>query len=479
MYARRPALVIPLSLAVVIGMVLSVCLGLPWWWWCGLTMGSCVVVLAMDRGRLTPPVLLAIVMLGAATWASTRLNGQGVPVTSSMIGRLVVARVLVDDWPEARVLHIAGLPTHAVRGERIRLRGPGGYGQGAVLEGPVLVQMDARRKPILRPGAWTLLRGPDPPSLLTLLRRAASNRLRAVPAPTRAGQALVQASVLGRRSGDFYRVFSPFQNTGTAHLLAVSGLHLALVAMLVLALRRLVRASPRWDAPVLALTALFMLLLVEVRPPLARAAVMALVLAMGPLLHRRLAGTTALCCALLLALLRDPGALHRPGPQLSFAVVAGLVWLLPCIEARARNELRLGGGWARSWRAGWVAWVISTPIVLHHFGRMGPLAVPAALLMVPVLTVLLGAGWARICTPPGPWQVVIDHVTGPVLQASSEVLLTMVDWLQQLPGATWHGARPAGWWVLCAEAIVVTCCLRPGRWAWGMVGAVSVLYLIA
>ena len=487
MYAKRPALIIPLSVALVTGMVLALSTGLPWWWWCMVAIGSCTVVLAVPQGRLTPSVLLWSVMLGSAGWAGFRMKGPGLESMHDLPGRLVVARVLVEDWPQAQLLNVVGMPAKVVRGERVRLRGAtprgclyqGQYSSGSVLEGVVLVQLDRRGALVLRPGAWTVLRRAPPPGGLTRLRKLASNRLRAAPAPSGARQALVQASVLGRRSGDFYRVFAPFRDTGTAHLLAVSGMHLALVAMLVLATRRLVGAGPQWDAPTLALTAVFMLLLVEVRPPLARAAVMALVLAAGPMLHRRLAGGTALCCALVIALLCDPGALFKPGPQLSFSVVGGLVWLLPCVESRARTKLRLGGTWARSWRAGWVAWIVSTPIVLYHFGRVGPLAVPGALLMVPVLTVLLAAGWARICTPPGPWQVVLDHITGPLLHMSSEVLLTMVRWLQQVPGATWIGERPDGWWVLCAEAVVVACCVWPGWWRWVAGVAISMLYLLA
>ena len=114
------------------------------------------------------------------------------------------------------------------------------------------------------------------------LRQAAVDRLAADPQLSPHRQALVEASVLGRRNGAFRRVYGSFRDTGTAHLLAVSGLHLALVASMGLALRRLVGASPRMDALVLAFTALPLLLLVDVRPPLARAAAMALLLAFGP-----------------------------------------------------------------------------------------------------------------------------------------------------------------------------------------------------
>jgi ComEC/Rec2-related protein len=455
------------SAAALIGVLLAIVMPLPWWWFAVMAVGTGVLVLAMDRPGAIG--LLIVCCLCAAAWGQWRNARHSIraPMLSAVAGQLVRVRIRVEQWPDARVMHIAGVGPCA---DHVRLRGAPRY-QGTQFDMVARVGTDRLGRTVLYPGTMQrVTRGP-PPGPVAVLRSLAAGRLRASPAPRGRAQSLVQASVLGRRDGPFNSLFKPFRDTGTAHLLAVSGLHLALVAGLVLVLRRFLSAPAQLDAWLVAAAACTMLLLVEVRPPLARAAAMGLTLALGPMLHRRLSGATALCVAGLVALLIEPAVVRQPGPQLSFTVVAALVWLLPVVEARARRELRRTSMVHRAWRTGLIAWLASTPIVLHHFGRAGPLAVPAGIAMVPMLTVLLGAGWCRVLLPPG----VADIPTGWLMDWSSAALLWAVDLLVLIPGSTWATVRPPGWWAFLAEAVVLAGCLRPGRWCWAAVAGLWLL----
>ena len=466
----RPALLVPLAVSALAGTFLGLWGIAEAWWWLMIAVGSTGWVLVGGLGHRTIALLL-ITTATFAGWSAWRgdhaqsLNRKLEP----LVGRLVEIRAQVIDWPNVRVWWIEG------SGQCHALARVSGAPQpsGTHICGLVLVQQDERGRLRLRCGGRRATRFHRPSTgtvsgVLRSLHEAASRRLAASPGPEGSAEALVQASVLGRRNGAFHKLYRPFLETGTAHLLAVSGLHLALLAALGLCVRRLVSAPPRCDALILAITSIIMLLLVEVRPPLARSAVMALVLAAGPMLHRRLAGGTALSAALLVALIIDPMIVFRPGPQLSFAVVGALVWVLPVVEARARENLNAGGPLKRAWRAGWVAWAVSTPIIMAHFGRAGPLAVPAAIAMVPVLTALLAAGWIRVLSPDSP----LDVLTGWVLEVTAQGLLWAVDVIALIPGSAVVGTPQPLWWALAALAAVLWLCIRPGRWAWIMVGCV-------
>ena len=448
-------------------------------WWCWPVVGTSIACASLASGRAAPklPILVVVVMCSGAAWAywqskpTHRDQSQLVPFE----GRFIMARVVVERWPWGNIVAIAdGQGGHLEISSTIHL---GGFQckPGTILQGLGLVTRNKQGLLHLRMGnCANVVRRPNI-GVLGTIRNAAAHRLADDPRPSDQRLALIGASVLGRRSGTFRSLYTSFRNTGTAHLLAVSGLHLALVASMGLAFRRLVGASPSMDAVVLVCTAVLFLLLVDIRPPLARAVAMALVIALGPALHRRLAGGTALAAALLVALIHDPTVVIYPGPQLSFTVVAALVWVLPVVERRAQRDMRPNGPFFRTWRAGWLAWLVSTPIIMVHFGRAGPFAVPAAIAMVPVLTVLLGAGWIRVLTPPSPFDV----LTGMGMDTSAGLLLWFADTLALIPGAMWIGPRPQGWWAVLAECVIFAAYIRPGAWVWLGGGAVVALLWVA
>lgn len=472
----RPSLIIPLTIAVLMGTLLGLFGPLPLWWWSVVGVGVACASLMSGSAAPRLPILAIVAMCTSAAWAQLRSqpthhdHGQLV----SLEGRFIIARVVVDRWPWGTINAVAD-----AQGGQLDFTGTvhlGGhpFDSGTILQGPGLVTRTKKGSLHLRMGGYaSVVRRPQM-SVIGTLKKAAVHRLADDPSPSSKRLALIEASVLGRRSVTFRRLYTPFRDTGTAHLLAVSGLHLALVASMGLALRRLVGASPGMDAVVLVLTAVLFLLLVDIRPPLARAVAMALVIALGPPLHRRLAGGTALAFALLVALILDPRVVTHPGPQLSFTVVAALVWVLPVVEARARLELRPMGSWRRAWRAGWLAWLVSTPIIMVHFGRAGPFAVPAGIAMVPMLTVLLGAGWIRVLTPPSPFDV----LSGMCMDTSAGLMLWGADTLASIPGAAWIGPRPQGWWAVLAECVIFVAYLRPGAWVWFGGGVVVVLLCV-
>src|SRR5690606_5010134 len=144
--------------------------------------------------------------------------------------------------------------------------------------------------------------------------------------------ALVPALMVGDRSGIEPDLRDAFTDSGLAHVLSVSGLHLTLcvlglyrllLALLRRALGHLVDAH-RWAAlatlPFAPLCAAF----TGAQAPVLRAAVGAGLFLLAQALARKSDGWTSLAVAFLGVVAHDPPALHTASFQLSFAACAGL-----------------------------------------------------------------------------------------------------------------------------------------------------------
>jgi len=188
-----------------------------------------------------------------------------------------------------------------------------------------------------------------------------------------------------------------FRAVGASHLLAASGLNVALVVGLVMGLGHLAGyGPPRMALPALAL-AVFYALLAEASPSVVRAAVMAgaslTALALG-----RISGVLhSLTLACLGCLLVEPAFLGDLGFQLSVLAVLSLVWLEPGFAARLAG-LPL---WLRRSLAGTLAATLGLlPWMAWNFQQWAPATVVANLLLAPAAEALLPLGLLQALWPP-------------------------------------------------------------------------------
>jgi len=262
-------------------------------------------------------------------------------------------------------------------------------------------------------------------------------------------QSMVSAIVLGRRDGLWNEVATPFRSTGTAHLLAVSGLHLAVLCGLVLGASRWCGASMRRGSVMVVLVTAVMLMVAQVRTPLARAGLMVLVASGLSSLRWRLSAGSVLALAAMAIEIENPRAVTDVGFQLSFAVVAGLIYLFPIWSRRVAVVGIPRSLLVESTRATTTAWLVATPIAAHHFGMYSLLGIPATLLLFPVVAGVLVAGYLRILMS---WWLMASDAAGHVLNALAWVLWTSVTMLDHLPGSGIEMTPPSWWWVLAAES---------------------------
>lgn len=226
---------------------------------------------------------------------------------------------------------------------------------------------------------------PDP--LAGLRGVLAAAILRLVPDPE---GAVVAGIALGERAAIGRDLTDAFARSGTAHLLAVSGFNMTLVAGAVaLALRG--RLAP---GPVALVTAGALggyALLVGLSPSVLRAAVMALVASLALALGRPSLGANALCLAVAVLTALDPANATSIGFQLSVAATAGLLGL----QSPLAQRLGALPSVPREGLATTLAASLPTvPIIAAAFGRISLVSPLANLFAVPLFAPLLALGMA-------------------------------------------------------------------------------------
>ncbi len=324
------------------------------------------------------------------------------------------------------------------------------------------------RMTLMRRGNWRAL-GPPPRYTFTGIRReigdaaAASLRLGLPDDSERVG--LLDALLLGRRTGDIGELSDSFRAVGLSHILSISGAHLGILLLLVWALGRLLIGRPGIVTLVVLVVLALFLLAVPWRTPIVRAAIMAAVFCAGYGLGRKLTGVEVLAAATLIVLTWKPEDLFSAGFQLSFGVVGALLvfarpvsrWMLPepDITVVHPSAWDLALRWLVDFTAvSVVAFLVALPIVMHHFQLVSPLAVLLSMLALPVLTVLLGLGYFKIIV--GLVSPAIGSLLGVPLAWASDSLSGLVTQAQRWPGASFElWAPPSVAWTLSGVGVVL------------------------
>ena len=227
---------------------------------------------------------------------------------------------------------------------------------------------------------------------------------------------------------------------GLAHLLAVSGLHVLIVAAL---LARAVASLPRRSRAIAFCAAIVAYAwLAGARPPIVRASVAALLWFVARERGQALSWASVLAVAAMVTAATDPRALTSASFCFSYAAVLGIAWLAPSLRESMARVLPKHPRIVEGLSVSTGAWLMTAPLSLEFFGTTSfwgivwtPLAMPwiASLLLCGILgLVLLPFGFG-----------------GPAFDAFASIAETYFAFLELgsgLPAAPMHAARilPAG-----------------------------------
>jgi len=248
------------------------------------------------------------------------------------------------------------------------------------------------------------------------------------------------------------QTYSDMRACGVLHAVAVSGMHMFyIVAFLQLMLGKSRRTS-LLCFPII----LVFVLMTGCTASVVRAAVMQTFLLMAPMAGRENDSATSLSAALALLLVINPDSVGDWGLQLSFACEAGLVTLLPPINAWNEKHLPMKIGPVRfivqSLACTISAVALAMPLTAYYFGTISLLSWLANLLTLFVLEVSFCAGYV-LC------------VLGMLFPAAAAVPAWAAAWLVRYCVAVYHFIAKipyaclyttdslAGWWMILAYVL--------------------------
>ncbi len=280
---------------------------------------------------------------------------------------------------------------------------PGGYDQvaSAALQGLCCAASVSDARTIVPLGRGSL---GFPAQMLEALRERIRGFYRERLDPQ--NRALFQALILGEPHGISWEWRDLFTVTGLGHVLAVSGLHVGLVAGVIFTMiKSLLALSYRLThttdiRKVAAVCTMFPVvayaLVAGFHVSSQRAMIMVLVYLFSLVLGREKEIWSSLCLAALIVLAMDPHALFTPSFHLSFGAVVGLLWLAPRIygwvHGTVVKSLPKGTktGWFIRYALGLLSATFSVtlfllPIIVHYFHRVSLVSLPANLIVVPIL----------------------------------------------------------------------------------------------
>ncbi|MFB5762761.1 ComEC/Rec2 family competence protein [Paenibacillus medicaginis] len=255
-------------------------------------------------------------------------------------------------------------------------------------------------------------------------------------------------------------LYGEFTRLGLTHILAISGMHVAVFTaglLYMLRLLRFTRESALWI--VFALVPAYVLI-TGGSPSVVRAGIMAMI---GLYAARRgllKDGLNTLCAAAIMMLLWNPYLLVNVSFQLSFLVTAGLMIYGPLLRpVFAAWPPALGGSASITI----TAQLVSFPLTIFYFNQFSLLSTAANFVLVPVLTlIVLPLGAAALLLSFG-WAGGARLLAWPA-ERLNELTFTLVKWLNGFDGYVTIWPSTSIWWVLVYYGVLYGLLLIVKRW---------------
>jgi len=249
------------------------------------------------------------------------------------------------------------------------------------------------------------------------LKTIAAEALFGETSPDDESNAMLNALLLGQRGGLGPAVFDAFCETGLAHFICLSGLHIGILAGFVWWVCRRGGLTKRPRAVVCIIVIALYVLIVPPRAPTLRAAIICWFFCLSVLVRRRPNALNTLSLSAIVLLAIRPMDLIGVGWQLSYTSVLGIIllqqrisnWLfertidkIRALEPKENERLFVAfckgmPGWAvELFSVGVAAWLGGAGILLYHFGAITPMASVWTVLVFPLVFAILALGYLKM-----------------------------------------------------------------------------------
>lgn len=305
---------------------------------------------------------------------------------------------------------------------------------------------------------------------------------------------LLWAMTFGWRPALTDEVSAPFMQTGTMHVFAISGLHIALIAGILVAILRAIQIPRFWCGVVIIPLIWFYTAATGWQPSAIRSTLMMTIVIGGWMLKRPGDLLNSLAAAAFIILLFDPLQLFQASFQLSFFVVLSIALFMPPLE-KFRDRLlktdpllpqELLPRWQRwthpvfrvvlTWLAvSFAAWLGSWPLCAYYFHIFSPVTLLANLLIVPLSSLALASNLGSlVCGDWLPWFTEVFNHSGWFWM---QTMISITDLLAKLPHAFFYVKSPTAFdFVIYYSALfaVLSGVAFRNTWRWA-----TILFVVA
>lgn len=210
-----------------------------------------------------------------------------------------------------------------------------------------------------------------------------------LPEPT---AAFLAGLLFGIRSSMPKELLENFNIVGLTHIIALSGFNITIIAGALMSWLKYLSARPKF---ILVITAIVsFVLLTGASPSVTRAAIMGIIILWAGLSGRLHDITISILLAAVIMAFFNPKILvYDIGFQLSFLSTIGIVYLSPILDAGMSQRL----GWIKGYLGPTLSAIIFVmPVIAYHFGRVSLIAPIANILVLPLIPLTMGLGFAAI-----------------------------------------------------------------------------------
>jgi competence protein ComEC len=204
--------------------------------------------------------------------------------------------------------------------------------------------------------------------------------------------------LLGDRTEISEEIKKAFMNTGTIHVLAVSGSHVILVVTIAYVILGLLRFPGKIKIVLTLIALVYYTFLTGAAPSIVRASVMAGIVLVGKFFQQKTDPYNVLGLSAVLIYLYDPKQLFDVGFQLSFSAVFSMVYFYPKLNAligkipEPLEEFRIITPLWQLFALSLAAQVGTIPFTAYYFGKISVVSLFANLLVVPVVGLIVTIG---------------------------------------------------------------------------------------
>ncbi|KKQ42719.1 MAG: ComEC/Rec2-related protein [Parcubacteria group bacterium GW2011_GWE2_37_8] len=204
---------------------------------------------------------------------------------------------------------------------------------------------------------------------------------------------LLAGITLGSKSGIPEDVYEKFKETGTAHIVALSGYNISVIALAIMFVLGYFTVSRDISFWISLLTIVMFVLMTGASPSVMRAAVMGILVLIARREGRMYTAKNALVFAGAIMVFLNPKILRfDAGFQLSFLATLGLILIYPKLEEKLKNTPELFGI-KKAFMATLSAQIFVLPLIFYQFGTISWISSIVNILILPAVPIAMFLGF--------------------------------------------------------------------------------------